>query len=194
MAGRTGLAVQSVCITMVRLSRTFKPSSLPVRLRGGGGVWILRRLQKNDAQLLRDFFLSHSAETIRLRYGYPRTDLTLDQARELAGVDQRKHAALAVLVKENGEDRIVAVGRYTKHPEEKQAEMAFVVDERYRRRGLATLLVQALKVIAKSRGLTKLTAETLMENFAMLRVFIQQGARVSENLDTERTEVVIPLV
>ena len=180
---------------MVRLGRSFQPSCLPLRLRGGGGVWTLRRLRRTDAKRLRAFFLSHQPETIRLRYGYPRTELTLEQAEALTGVDQRRHAALAVFVRSGRTERIIAVGRYTRLPDGKPAaEMAFVVDENFRRRGLATVLLQALMSIARRRGLQELVAETLLENYDMLRVFIRHGARVHENLATERTEVRLPLV
>lgn len=178
---------------MLRLSRTFKPTSLPISLRGGGGIWKLRRLKRSDAGRLRSFFKTHSPDTIRLRYGYPRTELTLEQAKEMTGVDQRRHAALGIFIKSGRTEQLIAVGRYTRITGTKHAEMAFVVDERFRRRGVASVLLKTLMLIARSRGLTHLTAETLLENYDMLRIFIREGARVSENLATERTEVVLPL-
>lgn len=192
LAGSKRNAVPSVA-RVVRLSRTFKPSSLPVHLRGGGGIWTLRRLRRGDSERLRVFFQSHSPETIRLRYGYPRTELSIEQAREMTGVDQRIHAALAVFIREGRRERIIAVGRYSRIQGTRTAETAFVVDERFRRRGLATVLLQALMAIARRKGLTHLTAETLIENYDMLRIFMRVGGRVAENLQTERTEVLIPL-
>jgi GNAT superfamily N-acetyltransferase len=58
------------------------------------------------------------------------------------------------------------------------AEIAFAVADRMHHRGIATLLLEHLVSVARSRQIQAFTAETLTENTAMLRVFADAGLPV----------------
>jgi hypothetical protein len=70
-----------------------------------------------------------------------------------------------------------AVGRYYTESAE-TAEMAVVVRETQRRRGLATHLLRALAAIAAPRGLTHFRAQVLCENLGMRRLLEHYRPRV----------------
>jgi acetyltransferase len=166
---------------------------LPLTLRFGQRRCILRRLRAQDASKLLDFFKSLTPETVRLRYGYSGYVMTPEKAAQMAGVDQKKDAALAILEKDGTTSRIVAVGRYTLEPEGKSAEMAFVVHEDRRTLGMASALLEALTCIARQRKIERFRAQTFADNYAMLGIFLKVGARIKVITGTDGVEVNLPI-
>jgi acyl-CoA synthetase (NDP forming)/GNAT superfamily N-acetyltransferase len=74
------------------------------------------------------------------------------------------------------------------------AEVAFAVAETMHHRGIATLLLEHLVSLARARGLTAFTAETLSENTSMLRVFGDAGLPVRTRRAEGVVKITIPLV
>ena len=64
-----------------------------------------------------------------------------------------------------------------------QAEVAFAVADHMHHQGVATLLLEHLVSLARSREITSFTAETLTENTAMLKVFADAGLPVQQHFD-----------
>lgn len=174
---------------MFRLPKNFSADSLPLPMPFGHRRCTLRQLRPDDASRLLYFFKSHTAETIRLRYGYAGYDMSPEKAAQLANVDQEKDAALVIMEREGRANRIVAVGRYSLDPDGKTAEMAFVVRENRRGLGMASVLLEALISIAQTRGIEALRAQTFFDNFPMLGIFIHHGACVTPIPGTEGVEV-----
>jgi RimJ/RimL family protein N-acetyltransferase len=133
----------------------------------------LRALRPGDETRLQEFFRSHTLDTIYERYGTLVATMTFERAHELVSVDQRRDCALAILSADGGQ--IHAVGRYCLDRQGDGAELAFVVRERERRQGLATLLLQQLTIIARARGLSRLWAQVTSHNVAMLGVLRRHG-------------------
>lgn len=146
-----------------------------------------------DASKLLDFFKSHTPETVRMRYGYAGFVMTPEKAAQMAGVDQKKNAALAIVEKDGNASRIVAVGRYTLDPEGRSAEMAFVVHEDRRALGMASVLLDALTCIARQRKIERFHAQTSADNFAMLGIFLKVGARIKVIAGTDGVEANLPI-
>ncbi len=88
---------------------------------------------------------------------------------------------------------IVADGRYDRVPGTTSAEVAFVVGDAWRRRGIATLLFDELVVLATGHGIDEFVAETLAENHAMLRVFAKTGLVTGQRIDSGVYELRMPL-
>src|SRR6185312_550420 len=74
-----------------------------------------------------------------------------------------------------------------------QAEVAFAVADHMHHTGIATLLLEHLVSLARSRQLTEFTAETLAENTAMLTVFADAGLPVQRRFEDEVYELTFPL-
>jgi acyl-CoA synthetase (NDP forming)/GNAT superfamily N-acetyltransferase len=74
------------------------------------------------------------------------------------------------------------------------AEVAFAVAETMHHRGIATLLLEHLVSLARARGLTAFTAETLSENVSMLRVFSDAGLPVRTRREQGIVSITIPLL
>lgn len=178
---------------MPGLPKKFSSKDLPLQLRFGQRRCTLRRLCPEDAPKVLDFFKSHSAETVRLRYGYPGYLMTENQSEHLAAVDQEKDQSLAIFEKDGDDNRIVAIGCYTLDQNATTGEMAFVVHEDRRCLGMASLLLNTLIVVARERKLKAFHAQTNADNFAMLGIFIKHGGRVRAIDGTDGIEVNLPL-
>src|SRR5690349_4913739 len=98
----------------------------------------------------------------------------------------------ALLAWRDGE--VVGVASYAGlfgHPG--QAEVAFAVADHMHHKGIATLLLEHLVSLARSRQITTFTAETLSENMAMLKVFSDAGLPVQRRYAGEAYELTFPL-
>jgi RimJ/RimL family protein N-acetyltransferase len=178
---------------MRALPKNFRPSRLPLSLKFGPGRCTLRRLRRDDAPRVIEFFHSHSAETIQQRYGYHLTQMSPERAARLVDTDKPHDAALGLLERQGQHSRLVAIGRYCLRPDGESAEMAFVVHEQRRRLGMATVLLQALIAIARQHKLKRLVAQTQSDNYAMLRIFLKNGAHLDALAGTDGLEVTLEL-
>jgi acyl-CoA synthetase (NDP forming)/GNAT superfamily N-acetyltransferase len=106
--------------------------------------------------------------------------------------DPDKPGSASLLALREGE--LVGVASYAGligHP--RQAEVAFAVADHMHHKGIATLLLEHLVSLARSRQITEFTAETLTENTAMLKVFADAGLPVQRHYADEVFELTFPL-
>jgi GNAT superfamily N-acetyltransferase len=152
----------------------------------------MRLLAPGDEERLQEFFHSHTVNTIYERYGGLVTTMTRERAHELVAVDQARDCALAILSPDGR--KIHAVGRYCLDPGGESAELAFVVREDQRRRGLATLLLRRLIHVAGTRGLKRLWGQVNTHNAAMLGLFRRHGFTLSpeEGLAVVNATLLLP--
>jgi acyl-CoA synthetase (NDP forming)/GNAT superfamily N-acetyltransferase len=98
----------------------------------------------------------------------------------------------ALLALSGGE--LVGVASYAGlHGQPGQAEVAFAVADHMHHKGIATLLLEHLVSLARSRQITTFTAETLSENMAMLKVFADAGLPVQRCFSDGVYELTFPL-
>ncbi len=164
------------------MSARAKAARKPAARRRLTGIGPIRPLQAGDEPRLQAFFLSHTEETIHERYGGSVTTMTPERASALVNVDQTKDCALGIFSPDG--EHLYAVGRYCLDPDGKGAEMAFVVHEKMRRRGLATELLERLIATARARGLRRLWGQTNVHNAAMLGIFRRHQFAVSTDAGT----------
>jgi len=159
----------------------------------GGQPHSLRPLTPADEDRLIAFFNSHSAETIRQRYGYHISEMTPERARRLVGVDQTRDVALGVFERTpDGTEVLHAVGRYLLDAGGRTAEMAFVVREGKRHLGIGTALLRRLLEIARQRGMGYLYAQVQADNAPMLDIFRRHHGRLRPILGADAVEVFVP--
>ncbi len=131
----------------------------------------VRPIAPDDEQRLIDFFRSHTAATIHLRYGMMMREMSHHRALQLVRLDGHTELALVALDGPPDAEFIVAVGRYFLDEATNLAEVAFVVHEEYRGLGLATHLLCQLTQIVRDKGFAGITAQVLESNAPMLQVF-----------------------
>ncbi|MCU1385544.1 MAG: family N-acetyltransferase [Acidobacteria bacterium] len=137
----------------------------------------VRPLRPGDEARLQEFFRSHTPDTIHDRYGGVVTTMSEERARELVGVDQTRDCALGSFTRDG--QMLLAVGRYCLDPAGDAAELAFVVRESVRRRGVGTRLLQLLMAAARARRLRRLWAQVDVHNASMLGIFRHHGFRLT---------------
>jgi GNAT superfamily N-acetyltransferase len=133
-------------------------------LRDGSPVTI-RATRRRDEASLRVFLSDLCLEARRLRFFSGAVDTA--SAAHLAADTTAGHCGL-IAREETG--AIVGHASYVQL-DPKRAEVAVEVADHLHGRGLGTMLIERLAVIAERRGITHFVAEVLCENRAMLDVF-----------------------
>ena len=155
-----------------------------------GGTVHVRPIRPDDAERLVAFHGRLSPESIYYRFFSPKPRLTEREVERFTTVDMVDRVALVALL---GED-IIAVARFDRWPQRADAEVAFVVDDLHKGRGLSTLLLEHLVAIARSVGITTFTAEVLPDNRAMLAVFSKAGFELHRRLHEGVVDISFPIV
>jgi len=141
-----------------------EPESEFVVLRDDSLISI-RPASVEDEPALRSFLEGLCLEARRLRFFTGAADLAC-AAHLAAVIDERHYGLLAH--DELGE--LVGHAIYIQL-DEAHAEVAVEVADHFHSRGLGTVLIERLAIVAEQRGITHFVAEVLCENRAMLDVF-----------------------
>ncbi len=151
-----------------------------------------RAIKPSDVEDMRRLFYRFSDTAVYYRYFSPIKTMPHAKMQEYVNVDYGRCLSIVGLVEELGEGRIIAEGRFVRDLHRPYAEVAFVVDEAYQGRGIATFMLKMLIRLAKERGLKGFTAEVLSSNKSMLKVFEKGGLPVEARVVEGIYEVTIP--
>ncbi|MDM8537708.1 GNAT family N-acetyltransferase [Desulfobacterales bacterium HSG17] len=152
-----------------------------------------RAIKPSDEEEMRHLFYRFSDEAVYYRYFTPIKSMSHAKMQEYVNVDFNKVLSVVGLVGDPGQGLIIAEGRFVKSGTKPEADMAFVVDEKYQGRGIASFLYQLLMHEAKKRGIHTFTADVLSSNMAMMKVFEKGGCPVTAKLDSGIYELRISL-
>jgi GNAT superfamily N-acetyltransferase len=146
-------------------------------LRDGSPV-LLRLIQPDDKQLIRDGFERLSPESRYRRFFTPKHHLSDEELCYLTEIDQVRHVAIGALRRgEDGRDLGLGVARFVAlDPEPGTAEAAIAVLDEMQGKGLGSLLFQRLVAAACERGVTRFRCEVLGSNRAMHEFLRGQAA------------------
>jgi acetyl coenzyme A synthetase (ADP forming)-like protein len=143
-----------------------------------GGTVRVRPLGPGDEERVLRLYERLSDESVYLRFFSPLPRPTAAQLERLTSVDEHAHMTLAAVL---GDD-VVAIARYDRVSAD-EAEVAFTVADDQQGRGLGTVLLEHLAVVARSNGIHSFSAETLAMNQRMLSVFADAGWNVEHRLE-----------
>lgn len=130
-----------------------------------------RAIKPSDVDEMRRLFYRFSDQAVYYRYFSPIKTMPHERMQEYVNIDYRGTLSIVGLVDEPGAGRIIAEGRYVLMPGETYADVAFVVDEAYQCKGIASFLLETLIRVARQRGIQGFKADVLSSNKAMMRVF-----------------------
>ena len=170
------------------MSTTAEPSAYA--LLTDGTTIEIRAAQPDDFAAVRDLHAKMSPDNLYLRF-FSMSPVTAErEARRICREPGPDHAALLAVL--DGE--VVGCGTYERYgADSRSAEVAFAVADEMHRRGVGTLLLEHLVSLARSRGCSTITAETLSENAAMLRMFADAGLQVHRSLADGLYDLRFPL-
>ncbi|MEP0844304.1 MAG: GNAT family N-acetyltransferase [Phycisphaerae bacterium] len=152
-------------------------------LRNGAKV-LIRPIRSEDEPRMKEMFYSFSEQTVYLRFHAVLKSMPHNKLQVFCNVDYDTEMALVATVGEPGAEEIVATGRYLTDPSKTRAEMAFTVRDDWQRRGLGTLIFQRLIEIGKSQGITRFSADVLVENSGMLKIFHRSGLNIETSTES----------
>jgi acetyl coenzyme A synthetase (ADP forming)-like protein len=153
----------------------------------------IRMARPEDGAAVRAFFERLSPQSRRRRFfsaSAPRPELL---AALCDDSDPRSALTLVVTRAQESESRIVATGSYVAK-DDSTAEVAFAVDDALHGKGLGTLLLERLALLAVRNGFTRFWAVTHADNQAMRDVFRESGFAVEERLEGGEIEVDLSVV
>jgi acetate---CoA ligase (ADP-forming) len=153
----------------------------PGVLRDGTAVVVLQARLKDHAELA-EFVGELGEETLEQRFFGPvRPEMATAELEECEHPPERL-SLVVELAAEPG--RIIGQGEYVRDgPTSPSAEVAFVVSEHFRERGVASLLLERLAEAAGAVGIRTFHASVQSPNHPMLDVFRRSGYPVVERWD-----------
>jgi RimJ/RimL family protein N-acetyltransferase len=155
-----------------------------------GEIARIRSVRESDAGALRTMYDGVSEDTLYLRF-FIVSKLVV--TREIAALTRHTDDQHGSLVAEIG-GRIVGVATFERQQADPTlAEIAFLVSDDYRGRGLGTLLLAHLAVAASSLGVERFFAETLPTNARMLHVFADSGFPLTTTCTQHMVRLEFPL-
>jgi acyl-CoA hydrolase/GNAT superfamily N-acetyltransferase len=145
----------------IRTDRVFK----------GGLKGHIRVIKSTDESMLRDLFYNLSEESVYFRYFSTRRSMPHKNLQQYVNVTEQEGLSLVITIGGREDRKIIAEARYMLNPDDLYPDVAFMVDENYRGRGLASTLLHYLSDIARERGIEGFRAEVLISNRSMMKVF-----------------------
>ena len=150
----------------------FYPSKVACSQQFKGGLTVrFRAIKPSDEDEMRRLFYRFSDQTVYYRYFSPIKTMPHRKMQEYVNVDYRYVMSIVGVIEAVGVEKIIAEARYVRSKDHQHADTAFVVDEMYQGRGIASFLFDKLIRVGREEGVGGFTADVLADNKGMLNVF-----------------------
>ncbi|MCL7454823.1 MAG: GNAT family N-acetyltransferase [Anaerolineae bacterium] len=169
-----------------------KTEPFTATLRDGTNVTI-RPVVPEDAPRLQALYNHLSPESIYYRFLSQAKELTRAQAERLANVDYDARMAFVATCEMDSDTPIIGVARYAEGLEPCVAEAGVVVQDRYQRLGLGTILLSELTEYARSQGIHTFVAWIHQSNTAILQFIRRSGLPTQSRLESGTWEIRVTL-
>jgi GNAT superfamily N-acetyltransferase len=157
------------------------PEDLEVQKTTRKGLQLLLRpIKISDEPLLKDFFYSLSDESMYQRFISARRDIPHELLQKFVAVDYFQKMVLVAVKEEDDRELICGLGQYGLNSDMYTADVALVVRDDCQKKGVAGELLSYLTYLAKKQGLLGFTAEVLVGNEPVFRLFKKMGFDVSK--------------
>jgi acyl-CoA hydrolase/GNAT superfamily N-acetyltransferase len=141
---------------------------------------LLRPIKISDEPLLKDFFYSLSEESMYQRFISARRDIPHEMLQKFVAVDYFQKMVLVGVTEDDGRESICGLGQYGMNSDTYTADVALVVRDNCQNKGVAAEILSYLTYLAKKQGLLGFTAEVLVGNEPVFRLFSRMGFDVSK--------------
>jgi acetyl coenzyme A synthetase (ADP forming)-like protein len=139
-----------------------------------GSTATIRLAQPQDCEAMTHFFAGLSTDSRRRRFFGSSGPAPQMVAGFCDSSNPRNQLSLIVLRSGDTGPRIIATGNYAALGEQ-TAEVAIAVDDAFHGKGIGSLLLERLTLLAVRNGFRRFRALTMSDNKAMLDVFQQSG-------------------
>ena len=164
-------------------------------LKSGLSVTV-RAIRPDDKSRLVAAFEELEPQSIYSRFFQHKQELSDAELRKATEVDFKNEIALVVTIRQDDREVIIGSGRYIVYVTRegaRNAEIAFIVEEKYHGQGVASRLLRHLIRIARDQGVKRFTAETLRGNQSMLAVFAHCGLTLEKQQLSDVVQVTLLL-
>jgi acyl-CoA hydrolase/RimJ/RimL family protein N-acetyltransferase len=151
-------------------------------LRDGTEIFF-RPVKPTDEPALSEMLYSLSDESVRKRYMTRTMTFPHKDVQQLANIDYRQDISIVGTVPGVSGEEVVAIAQYFLDPKMESAEVAFIVQDEWQKKGMGTFLLDYLTQIARQRGVRRFYAKVLPNNKPMLAIFHNTGYKVNTEFD-----------
>jgi RimJ/RimL family protein N-acetyltransferase len=158
----------------------------------GGLAATVRALRPDDRERVARAIRGLDSQSIYYRLFSYRKELTEAGLDRVMRFDAKREVVLLVTLGEGDAETVIGSGRYVVGAAG-TAEVAFIVEEDYHGRGIASLLLRHLAKVARENGISTFEADVLAENKAMQAVFARTGWPVRTRREGDAVHVTMTL-
>ncbi len=158
-----------------------------------GSTIFLRPIRKEDIEEWLEFVSRLSTRSKYMRFDRQVPVLGREDAERYTSVDYKNTFALVAEVIRGGRKSIVAIARYYRLPDGHTAQIAFVTEDEYQGKGIATQLLEALANAARDNGISTFEGDVLAENEQMLDVFRDYGFHITSEKKEGEYHISFPI-
>jgi acetyltransferase len=165
--------------------RPYPDEFVTERKLADGTPVVIRPIKPEDEPMWHELLASCSTQSIWFRFSYLFKQTTHEMATRYCFVDYDREIGLVAEVEENGERRLIGVGRLVADVNHETAEYAVIVVDRWHGHGLGGLLTDYSLEVAKRWGVKKVVAETSKDNARMLATFRNRGFTLNDEQEED---------
>lgn len=144
---------------------------------------LIRPVCKEDAAAERTFIDELSPAARRFRFLGQIRHPSNEMVRQLTDLDYSHDLAFAAVVRQDEQDRFVAVGRYSTSADGTECEVAITVLDDWQGTNLGSILMGHLIEVARSRGIKRMWSMDSAANIAMTELARETGFHSSQDPD-----------
>jgi len=160
------------------------PAHLETRKTLKDGLEVkIRPIKLSDEDMMRRLFYNFSDESKYFRYFAAKPVMPHREMQKYVNIDYSQILSMVALVEKGRNERIIAEARYAYDRATDAYEVAFIVDEDFQGKGVASFLFNYLIKIARDRGIARFIAYVLPRNEAMIRVFEKNAVKPKRSFE-----------
>jgi acetyltransferase len=163
-----------------------------------GAPVLIRPIRPEDEPAMAKFHESLSERSVYLRFFHMEklsSRVAHNRLMRKCFIDYDREMALIVEYKnpQNGDREMIAVGRLTRMPGTREAEVAVLVTDAFQHCGLGSELLGRLIQVGRDEKLERITATTLPENMAMRNLMARHGFQPVKSTDFSEIRIELKL-
>jgi acetyltransferase len=142
---------------------------------------VLRPIKPEDEPMWHELLANCSTQSIWFRFSYLFKQTTHEMASRYCFIDYDRELGIVAEVEEDGQRKLIGIGRLVADMNHDAAEYAVIVVDRWHGHGLGGLLTDYSLEVAKKWGVKKVVAEVSKDNMRMLATFRDRGFMFNED-------------
>jgi acetyltransferase len=150
---------------------------------------LLRPIKPEDEPMWLEMIGSCSKESLYSRFRYFFHWETHEVATRYCYIDYDREIAIVAEVNDNGQRKLIGVGRLIADPDHETVEYAILIVDAWQQKDLGNILTDFCLNIAETWKMKKIVAQTTTDNKRMISVFQKRGFTVRMNPNDSTVDV-----